>query len=193
MVGVLRAVVGDEQRAALVGVRMAPAQGREVGAQDPAAKSDGFGSAQRFGVEPGRWPVAAKLEHRLLAPGAGRAEWILGVDDPLRAAAPVDELELVLEPVDIRHGGDELPGAAAARKAVRQTWNLVRELDAREPRAPLAIDEADRALVVREGSRGGAHRGTSIGKLSGAQGRARTCEGVPIVCQECRKTGSFGR
>ena len=159
VLGVLRAVVGDQHRALRGGVRMGPDQGGQLGPEDLARDRDALRLADRLGGDPLRRRVARLLPDGLVAPGAARRLRVGRVDDPLAPALGVDQLELVLEARDVRRRRGQLPRLAAALQLVRQ------------PVAEL-VGEAD------------GRRGVVAGRGAGSGFRSRECvDCVPIRAQ----------
>jgi hypothetical protein len=126
---VLGAVVDDEQRQRLVGLRAVrgPEVARHLCAQEPRADRDVL---QRPGrrllvVEPDRPLVPVELEHRALAERVARAKRVRRIRDPFGRAAGALDLELVLDAREaVRPRELEEPGARASPAA---------ELRRREP------------------------------------------------------------
>ena len=115
---VLRPVVGDEQRQRLLRVGVGGAPEVDV---DPRGAAAGRGDRDQLpvdgrGVEPRRRLVGREQQHRLVAERAGRAVRVVGVEHVLAAAVVVDDLELVLEPLD-RRVELQAPLAVVAREA----------------------------------------------------------------------------
>ena len=115
VLGVLRPVVGDEQRAALRRLGMRPDQRGQIGLEDPARDRDRLRLADRLRPRPTRRLVAGLLPHRLVPPwpdlpssgSPGRA--------PTRCGRAVDQLELVLEACDVGCGRGQLPDCVPFR------------------------------------------------------------------------------
>src|SRR5829696_10003810 len=102
---------------------MRPEQRRYLGLENPARDGDAFRFPDRFVTEPARRLVGGCLPYGFVPPWPRGAPGVLGVEDPLAPTAPVDQLELVLEAVDLVGGRrGQFPAAAVSGQLVRQPF-----------------------------------------------------------------------
>jgi hypothetical protein len=122
VLGVLRAVVDDEQRQQrlwLDALRR-PNEATDLSTQQPRRDRERLDRPGRclVVVDPDRPLVPLELEHGALAERRARTERVLGVDEDFGAAVGALDLELVLEPHDPVGPRDaKLPGPCPAALA----------------------------------------------------------------------------